>query len=174
MIKGVSVDIKMTAVGAYEPFNSAVNGLAGSLGAVNLKVGSTANFDFTLLESGTTNPVSVDGLSITWLDVDEGKRGRGRATVTVCDAALATPAATELTVTKDGSCTSISSSRKGTGKDNPTSTSGLTDVQKAKVATFNYGAGSTFRASLALAPKGKTGRNFNFAFEPVVNCLKER
>merc|ERR1719380_516473 len=111
MIKGVSVDIKMTAVGAYEPFKAAVNGLAGSLGAVNLKVASSATFDFTLLESGTENPVSVDGMSITFLDVDEGKRGRGRATVTACDATLSLPAETELTVTKDGSCSSISSSK---------------------------------------------------------------
>merc|ERR1719197_2458270 len=171
MLKGVSVDIKMTAVGTYEPFKVAVNGLSGSLGAVNLKLGSSATFDFTLLESGTANPVSVDGMSITFLDVDEGKRGRGRATVTVCDAALSLPTETELTVTKDGSCSSISSSKRGTGKDNPTSTSGLTDVQTKKIASFNYGSGSTFRAALSLAPKGKTGRNFNFAFEPVVDCM---
>lgn len=171
MINGVAVDIKMTAVGAYEPFKAAVNGLAGSLGAVNLKVGSSATFDFTLLESGTANPVSVNGMSITFLDVDEGKRGRQRATITVCDAAVSLPAETELTVTKDGSCSSVASSKKGSGKDNPTSTAGLTDVQKKKIVSFNYGAGSTFRAAMSLAPKGKAGRNFNFAFEPVVDCM---
>merc|ERR1719454_202490 len=155
MIKGVSVDIKMTATGLYEPFNPAVNGLSGSLGTVSLKLGSSSTFDFTLLESGTANPVTVDGMSITFLDVDEGKRGKGRATITVCDAALSLPTETELTVTKDGTCSSVVSSKKGTGKDNPTSTSGLTDVQTKKIASFNYGSGSTFRAALSLGPKGK-------------------
>merc|ERR1719389_1054003 len=112
-------------------------------------------------------------MSITFLDVDEGKRGRQRATITVCDAAVSLPAETELTVTKDGSCSSVSSSKKGNGKDNPTSTSGLTDVQKKKIVSFNYGSGSTFRAALSLAPKGKTGRNFKYAFEPVVDFLND-
>lgn len=172
MIKGVSVDVKMVAVGLYEPFNAAVNGVSGSLGVVSLKLGSSATFDFLLLESGTENPVSVDGMSITFLDIDEGKRAKGRATISVCDAAVALPDTTELTLKQDGSCTSISSSKKGTGKDNPTSTAALTDVQKMKIVTVNYGAGSKFRVTLGLAPKGKTGRNFNFAFEPVVDCDK--
>lgn len=170
MIQGVSVDIKMVAVGLYTPFNAAVNGVSGSLGTVSLKLGSSATFDFLLLKSGTTDPVSVDGMSITFLDVDEGKRGRGRATIKVCDAAVSLPDVTELSLKNDGSCTSISSSRKGSAKDNPTSTASLTEVQKKKMVTVNYGAGSKFRVSLALAPKGKTGRNFNFAFEPVVDC----
>lgn len=170
VVNGVPVDIKMTSDEQYDPFNSAANGLSGSLGSVNLKLDSSATIEFALLVSGTNNPVSVNGLSLTFLDIDEGKRGKGRATISACDVKVSVPDSTELLVTPNGSCTSLSSTKKGTGKDNPTSVTGLTDVQMNKVATLNYGAGSTFKATLSLAAKGKTGRNFNFAFNPVVDC----
>jgi len=171
VINGVSVDVKMTSMGPYEPFSPSQNGVAGSLGQVNLKLNTQSTFLFTLLESGTSNPVEVAGMSLTFLDIDEGKRGKGRGTVSACGVQVALTDSTELTSSVDGDCATVSSAKKGTGKDNPTSTTGLTDVQLAKIATFNYGAGSTFKVTLSIAPKGKTGRNFAFAFEPVIPCV---
>jgi len=168
-IKGVSVDLKVTSDAVYFPANSEANGVQGSLGAINLKVCTTSNVTFSLVESGTNTPVNVDGMSITFLDLDEGKRGKQRSTVTVCEAELTLDPETELT-TSNGSCTSVSSSKKGSGDDNPTSIEDLTDVQKRKVATFKYGAGNSFSASLGIGPKGKHGRNFNFYLNPIVIC----
>jgi len=174
MIKGVSVDIKMVAVGLYEPFNAAGNGVSGSLGQVNLKLNTQSTFLFSLVESGTSNPVKVEGMSITFLDIDEGKRGKGRGTVSACGVQASLTTDTELTSNVDGDCATVSSAKKGTGADNPKSTAGLTDLQLAKVASFNYGAGSTFKVTLGLAPRGKGGRNFAFAFEPVIPCSEAR
>merc|ERR1719454_213107 len=170
VINGVSVDVKMTSMGPYDPFSPAQNGVAGSLGQVNLKLNTQSTFLFSLVESGTSNPVKVEGMSITFLDIDEGKRGKGRGTVSACGVQASLTTDTELTSSVDGDCASVSSAKKGTGKDNPTSTTGLTDAQLAKIASFNYGAGSSFKVTLSLAPKGKTGRNFAFAFEPVIPC----
>jgi len=164
-VKDADIDLKLTAAGPYTPFNSGANGLAGSLGQVNVQAGTKVDVTFSLVESGTDTPVAVDGLTLKFLDVDEGKRGRQRSTVTACDAAVELDDSTELTTSQAGTCTSVSSSKKGSKKDNPTSVDNLTDAQKAKVVTFTFGAGARFQASLSISesPKSPTGRGFNFA-----------
>jgi len=165
-IRDVDIDLKLTSAGPYTAFNPSQNGLSGSLGTVNVQAGTKVDVVFAVVESGTDTPVAVDGLSLTFLDVDEGKRGKQRSTVTACNAKVELDASTELTQVSDGSCTSVSSSKKGSAQDNPISADNLTDVQKAKVVKFTYGAGAQFQASLSIAgtPKKKqTGRNFNFA-----------
>jgi len=164
-VKDVDIDLKLTSAGPYTPFKAGVNGLTGSLGTVNVQAGTKVDVGFSLVESGTDTPVAVDGLSLMFLDVDEGKRGRQRSTVTACDAVVELDDSTELTTSQSGSCTSVSSSKKGSSKDNPTSPENLTNVQKAKVVTFKYGTGAQFQAALSVAesPKSPTGRNFMFS-----------
>lgn len=170
-VNGVDVDLTVTITNDdYTPFTVGNNGLTGSLGTVNLQANTKAELDFALVESDTSKAVAVDGFSITWLDVDEGKRGKQRSTVTACNAEVSLDAATELTSSVAGSCTSVSSSKKGTAKDNPSSPDNLTDVQKAKTVTFKYGGGTVFRSSLSIGPKGKAGRNFNFAVAATIDC----
>lgn len=171
-VKDVDVDMTMTiSSGDYTGHSTANNGLSGSLGTVNLRTNTNAEVDFALVESGTNNRVAVDSFSIMWLDVDEGKRGKQRSTITACDAESLLDASTELTSSVSGSCESVSSSKKGTKQDNPNSVEGLTDVQKAKTVTFKYGAGSVFHATLRIgAGHKRSGRNFNFAIAATVDC----
>lgn len=112
-VNGVDVDLTVTITNDdYTPFTVGNNGLTGSLGTVNLQANTKAELDFALVESDTGKAVAVDGFSITWLDVDEGKRGKQRSTVTACNAEVSLDAATELTSSVAGSCTSVSSSKK--------------------------------------------------------------
>jgi len=176
-VNGVDVDLTLTVTNDnYSAFDAGNNGLTGSLGTVNLLSNTKAEVDFALVESETNNVVEVDGFSITWLDVDEGKRGRQRSTVTACNVETSLDASTELTSATAGSCTSVSSSKKGTKKDNPSSADNLTDVQKAKTVTMKYGAGSIFRSSLSIGGPAagrsgrKSGRNFNFVIGATIDC----
>merc|ERR1712032_1719100 len=101
-----------------------MNGAKGELGRLNLMTGSSLGFTISLKDAETGEVVNIGGLPITFLDVDEGKGGSGRATVAACNAERFMADPTELTAGDLNGCPSATSSTAGTAKDNPASVEG--------------------------------------------------
>jgi hypothetical protein len=123
-----------------------------------------------VVDSDTGSPVTLDKVAITWYDLDEGKKEKGRATVTTCGSTGAIVSEnTELTLNREGHCSTATSSVAGTGKDNPKSPHNLDSVQISRAVTLPFEGVSEWSSTLSLA-KGHKGRNFLFAIEPSVAC----
>jgi len=167
-INGQGVDLVVTAAGQYTP-NQAKSGVAGSFGVINVKCGTEVTLVFNIVDSESGAAVTVDNVALSWYDLDEGKKNKGRSTVTSCGDGLLTSSSTELTTQKLGSCWSATSSTRGTAADNPKSPFGMTQQQRERVATFPFSGVSSFTSTINVE-RGSKGRNFLFAIEPGVAC----
>jgi len=170
VIEGQVVDVKVTVSSPYKGKGSK-NGVMGSLGRLNLKVGNSVTLNFQVLNSATGVAVNVDGLSMTFLDIDEGKKGKARASVTACGAQQFVSTSSELTLTETGTCSTASSSVAGTSADNPSSVEAAvaSDVASKRIVSYVFEPATTFTITLALA-KGWGFRNFMFALSPGAAC----
>lgn len=171
VINGQTVDLVVTADGSYTPHKTSKNGNnEGGFGILNLKCGSSTTIIFSVVDSDTGAPVTLDSVAITWYDIDEGKKSKGRESVTVCGTSGAIVAdITTLSMSAIGDCHTATSSTAGTGKDNPSSPYTLTPEHLARSSTFPLAGVSEFSSTLSLA-QGFKGRNFMFAIEPTVAC----
>lgn len=170
VINGKTVDLVLTTDGTFTSSKPSVNGNAGAFGRLNVKCGTSVTISMKVVDTETGNPVVLDAVALTWYDLDEGKKSKGRATVTTCGSTGAIVSEnTELTVEREGDCSSATSSVAGTGKDNPTSPHNLDSLQISRAVTLPFKQVSEMSSTLSLA-KGFKGRNFLFAIEPSVAC----
>merc|ERR1719324_2367011 len=170
VVNGQTVDLVLSTDGAFQTHKPAKNGNAGPFGILNVKCGTSVTVNFKVVNSDTGAPVSLDKVALTWYDLDEGKKEKGRATVTACGTTGGIVSEnTELTTKREGDCSHATSSVAGTGKDNPTSPHKLDSVQISRAVTYPFEGVSEFSSTLSLA-KGFRGRNFLFALEPSVAC----
>jgi hypothetical protein len=170
VINGKTVDLVLTTDGTFTSSKPSVNGNAGAFGRLNVKCGTSVTISMKVVDTETGNPVVLDAVALTWYDLDEGKKSKGRATVTTCGSTGAIVSEnTELTVVREGDCSSATSSVAGTGKDNPTSPHNLDSLQISRAVTLPFKQVSEMSSTLSLA-KGFKGRNFLFAIEPSVAC----
>jgi len=171
VVGGRAVDLVLTTDGTFQSSKPSKNGNAGPFGVLNLKCGTSFTVTMKVVDSENGSPVVLDAVALTWYDLDEGRKGKGRATVTTCGSTGAIVSEnTELTLKREGDCTSASSSVAGTGKDNPKSPHQLTSLQVARAFTLPFKQVSEFTSTLSLE-SGFKGRNFLFAIEPSVACL---
>jgi len=171
VVNGKAVDLVLTTDGEFKSSKPSKNGNAGAFGVLNVKCGSSVSVTMKVVDAETGAPVTLDAVALTWYDLDEGKKAKGRATVTTCGSTGAIVSEnTELTVVREGDCSSATSSVAGTGKDNPKSPHQLDSVQVSRSVTLPFKQVSEFSSTLSLA-KGSKGRNFLFALEPSVACL---
>lgn len=171
-INGKTVDVVVTAADGYTPFKggAANNGVAGEFGTINVACGTEAELTFTIVETGTNNPETIQLASLTYYDLDEGKRGKGRMTVETCDQDETVLAEnTELSQVVRGNCVAVTSSQKGSEADNPTSLMELDDIQRARAVTYTFSELSTWTSKVSLA-KGSGGRSFFFSLQPAEAC----
>lgn len=170
VINGKAVDLVLTTDGTFTSSKPSVNGNSGAFGRLNVKCGTSVTVSMKVVDAETGNPVVLDAVALTWYDLDEGKKSKGRATVTTCGSTGAIVSEnTELTVEREGDCSSATSSVAGTGKDNPTSPHNLDSLQISRSVTLPFKQVSEMSSTLSLA-KGFKGRNFLFAIEPSVAC----
>lgn len=170
VVNGKSVDLVLTTDGDFKTSKASKNGNSGPFGVLNVKCGTSVTVNMKVVDSESGSPVTLDSVALTWYDLDEGKKEKGRATVTACGSTGAIVSQnTELTVKREGDCSSSTSSVAGTGKDNPTSPHQLSSEQIARAVTLPFKGVSEFSSTLALT-KGYKGRNFMFALEPSVAC----
>merc|ERR1719231_1913607 len=83
--------------------------------------GSALSFTISVKDAETGERINVGNLPVTFLDLDEGKGGAGRATVSACNAERFMADPTELVTGDVNGCPSVTSSTAGTAKDNPAS-----------------------------------------------------
>ena len=116
--------------------------------------------------------VVLEQVSISFYDIDEGKKGKSRTTLTACgaDNAIVTTN-TELTVSTVASCYAVSSSAHGTAADNPSSPNTLTPLQASRAATFVFTGADKASIKYAIG-KGWGARNVFFLVEPTVACFE--
>lgn len=170
VVDGRTVDLVLSTDGTFQTSKPSKNGNAGAFGALNVKCGTSVTVTMKVVDSETGGPVVLDSVALTWYDLDEGKRGKGRATVQTCGSTGAIVSQnTELTLVREGDCSSATSSVPGTGKDNPKSPHQLNSLQISRALTLPFKQVSEFSSTLSVA-KGYKGRNFLFAIEPSVAC----
>jgi hypothetical protein len=172
---GVNMDLVVTAVGEIECDSKLTNAKFGSksaeIGLLAVKAGTEATFKFEFVKSGTAELVAPQSLMLSMLDLDQGKKGKQRESVQVCGGggAIVTDDS-ELEVVGAGDCTTVTSTTHGTGKDNPESVEGMSQMQRARTAAFPV-TGSSFTAKMGVSKKGHNPRRFMFAGHPSVSCV---
>lgn len=153
------------------------NGVKGSLGRLSMKTGKENIFKLAVIDAKSGEVVKLGHkLPLTFLDLDEGKKGKGRATVSVCGAQQFLTQSSELTVSSADGCQSASSSTRGNSKDNPSSVeTGLSDaVASKRVVSYILEATDSgiYTFTLKLA-KGWGNRNFLFSLSPGAACADD-
>jgi hypothetical protein len=140
------------------------------LATLAVQAGREATFDFKFVASGTDTPATPKSLVFSFLDLDQGKKGKQQESVEVCGAVNAVVSdTTELQQSSNGNCLKFTSSTWGNGKDNPQSPETMSDVQRARAVAFQI-AGSSFTAKLGVTKKGANPRKFMFAGHPSLAC----
>jgi len=175
VIGGRVVNVKVSTSDRYKG-KGVQNGIKGSLGRLNMKTGQENTFHVAVVDAETDEPVQLGALPMTFLDLDEGKKGKGRVSVSVCDAEQFTANPSELTLSAPGGCATATSSTKGTSKDNPSSVEGAMsdDVASKRVVSYIMDATETgiYTFKLTVA-KGFGRRNFLFTLTPGAACSDE-
>jgi len=171
---GVNMDLVVTPVGDYDcgrVTNEKFGSKNADIGLMGVQAGTEAEFEFRFVRSGTNEPVAPTNLMMTFLDLDQGKKGKQRESVTLCGqgGAIVTDDS-EVEVVANGDCTTVTSTTHGNGKDNPTSVTGMSQMQRARTAAFPV-SGSSFNVKLAVSKKGHNPRKFEFAGHPSVACV---
>jgi hypothetical protein len=140
------------------------------LATLAVQAGREASFDFKFVASGTDTPATPKSLVFSFLDLDQGKKGKQQESVEVCGAVNAVVSDTsELQQSSNGNCLKFTSSTWGSGKDNPNSPETMSDSQRGRAVAYQI-AGSSFTATLGVTGKGANPRKFMFAGHPSLAC----
>jgi hypothetical protein len=169
---GSTMDLVVTPVDHV--CGRATNGRNGmkseALATLAVQAGREGTFEFKFVVSGTDSPATPKSLVFSFLDLDQGKKGKQQESVEVCGAANAVVSdTTELAQSSSGNCLKFTSTTWGNGKDNPNSPDTMSDVQRARAVAFGI-TGSSFRATLGVTKKGSNPRKFLFAGHPSIAC----
>jgi len=141
------------------------------IGVLSVNGGTEQAFEFSFVQHGTSNPVVPQSLMMSFLDLDQGKKGKNRESVEVCGAADAiTTDDTEVELSVNGDCVKATSTTAGTGKDNPDVMEEMSQTQRARTIAYKI-TSSSFTATLGVTKRGHNPRRFNFAGHPTVSCV---
>lgn len=170
-VDGRVIDLVVKKVGGSYLGDSAKNGNKGRFGRINLNSQKSVEMEFSFVDSATSEPVTLDATALSFFDLDEGKNGKSRTTITACGARNAILTTnTELAVTRPNDCYAVSSTLHGTGANNPTSLTQLTPGQVGRSVTFDFASVSSIRITLAIS-NGWGKRNTLWSFDPALSCL---
>jgi len=170
----MDMDLIVRPVGDYEcgrVTNDKFGRKTDEIGLLAVQAGREVEFEFSFVRHGTSDPVAPESFMISVLDIDQGKKGKQRESVTMCGGAGAIVTDdSELEVTSEGGCTTVTSTTHGTGRDNPTSVAGMSQSQRARTAAFPV-SGSSFTMKLGVSRTGHNPRRFQFTGHPTVSCV---
>ena len=165
------MDLVVTPVGDHScgAATNSKNGAKGAIWLIAVQAGRESAFNFAFVQSGTDHPVTSMSVMFSILDLGQGKKNRQRESVEVCGAVNAfVTDNSELDQSNSGDCIKFTSTTAGTGKDNPDSVEGMSDMQRARTVAYQV-AGSSFTATLGV---GKRGRNTFSGNPSVAGALK--
>lgn len=164
------IDLVVKGVGGDYKGKGAQNGKKGQFGVLSMKAGHDVELEFTFVDSDGA-AVVLDSLALSFYDLDEGKKGKSRSTLTACKATNAILTTnTELTLQRPDNCFEVSSSQHGTKANNPTAPGSLTQEQGGRSVTFVYSGVSSVTVTMAVS-KGFGFRNTFWSLEPSLPCL---
>jgi len=174
-INGQLVDLVIKQSGGnYQAGKPGTNGKtrSGAFGNINLKAKHDVDLEFSFEDSVSGNALTVEAVSISFYDIDEGKKGKSRTTLTACGADnVVVTTDSELTLDDAAGCYKISSSAHGTAADNPKSASTLSSLQASRTATFVFSDTNKVFINYKIA-KGFGARNVHFLVEPTLPCME--
>jgi len=171
IVGGRVIDVVLKAVGGTYAGKVNKNGKKGEFGVVSLKSGRTVDLEYSFVDSESGESVSLDAVALSFYDLDEGKKGSSRTTLTACGATNAIITTnTELTVDRPNQCYAVSSSLHGTAANNPSSPGTLSEDQGARSVTVSYESVSSIQVTVAMG-KGWGSRNLFWSFQPSIACL---
>jgi len=170
------VDLVMTTASDYTPgmMPNTGNGAEAGFGKVTLASGTSVDVEFSLVDSSTGAPVDVDEFTIFVYDLDMGKRGRGKESVTACGATsvkkmVDLESNTAVKSTTDGDCTTFEAMQKGSKHDNPTDRNALDDVMKNRVVQATWANANKVNMKMAIGTGGD-GRGMMFTATAKTVC----
>jgi len=170
-VDGKILDLVVKQVGGDYAAKGDKNGRSGQFGVINMQSGSNIDLEFSFVDHLTGNPVSLEGVGITFYDLDEGKKEKSRSSLTACGASNAIlTTSTELTVERPDNCYKISSSQHGNAKNNPKDALSLSPDQAGRSVTFTYADVDKITVKYEMS-SGYGYRNLNFAMEPALACM---
>jgi hypothetical protein len=178
-LDGRLIDVVLKAVTPYQTQNNFNNGHNGAtpepFGQFTMATGTTSDLKFEFQDAESGALVAVPNLALTFYDLDESKfhalHGTQKETVTVCSAAeVYVTEDTELVYGAEGECRSVTSSTRGTGKDDPTTPSELTKTQAARSVTYEFHARSHIFWTATITSRRTWPRSLLFSFRPQVAC----
>jgi hypothetical protein len=171
-VNGKKVDVVLTAENTYSTPKSSINGVTiGGFGRFTMKAKTSTKFKFSFLDAETNEPVAIPDLALTFYDMDQGRNGKQQESVKACGAQEAfVTSDTELELKSEGVCHTLTSTERGTGKDNPERPDELTKVQAARSVTFEFHKRASISFEASISRSGKSPRPFLFSFFPQVAC----
>jgi hypothetical protein len=171
-VDGKKVDVVLTAENAYSTPKPQINGVTiGGFGRFTMRAKTSTKFQFSFVDAETNDPVAIQDLALTFYDMDEGRKGKQKESVSACGAQeVFVTSDTELDISSEGVCHSFTSTERGTGKDNPERPDELTKIQARRSVTFEFHKRASINFDASISRSGKTPRPFLFSFVPQVAC----
>lgn len=178
---GMSVDLVVTVKDAfYRAGNNARNGFTSPFGSINARCGVDAYLTFSLYLHETMQPVRAEKLYFAFFDVDSGS-AEGLIEQVGFDVGLVeyyVTHTTELKLVPSERGPYWASTTPGTGADNPTSGTNMTQQQKNRAVAALFVNQSSITAHIGVKRPNNSvtcppeGRNFLFAYRPSVLVTK--
>jgi len=128
--------------------------VVGTMSQTNVKSGTSVAWDFQLVSAATGQPVVVDNVIFSVLDVDSGGAVFQQVKINGFSAIAAGAGICEA---QPGV---FESTTDGDESDNPTSTMELTAAQEDSVLSLNFKKVSGWKVTLSIPKDVKGGRNF--------------
>lgn len=161
------VDLEVTSVTPYYSYNSSHNGLNGEFLSINVRSGTTVDFKFKFLVSGTGEAYKAHPFFFSVFDLDKQVDGGGAESVMVSPHLWSKMA--EKTFIVENTNGMFEGTAPGTEEDNPSNALALSDDHVSRSVTFMMDRSSSFLVRLSAAA-GWHGRNVLFAGNSVVTC----
>lgn len=136
-LDGAGVDLVVTLKNRnYNPLVPSNNGKFGSLGQINLGIRDKARFNFSFVHSGTSRPVALPNLFVSFFDIDQTEGGYEKLTMFPGSGTYFLSESSTLK-TKHTSCGKVafSSTEFGDGGNNPRV---LSNANEDQAVTFHF------------------------------------
>lgn len=165
LVQGQDVDLVITAIDGYEPYNVSRNGILGGNAQINTKSGSTVSLNFTFVDAGTYNPHSMPLFYITFSDLDERHGGAEKEMIAV-EGFVKYFTNDDLSVVgANTSAPAFESVDYGNYADNELQQDSPEAVRLTHAVTYQFSDKATFRATFIVTKDGndEKGRNVLFS-----------
>jgi hypothetical protein len=169
---GITVDLRVTNMTSYLPWNADASGVNGEWGNINVIGNEPVFLEFCFIDAGTGEPTELQEFMFTWVDMDDAASGYNEQisfNATEIDSYTLISDSSEVQVTEatldnGQSLVNFRSSQLGIGKDNPATfddlyttspaSAGIQEVQQARTFTTTFTDRSCFLVVLGVVWPG--------------------